>query len=59
MPFRLAFVEEDVDIWAFIEVIIDMSFNLDLVINFFTAYYKEEDEILILSKKVIYILLLS
>lgn len=44
-PIKLAFIEEDyskVSVWIVIEYFIDFSFLIDIILNFFTAFYVDE-----------------
>lgn len=43
MPFVLAFVNTgEYDVWFFLDVILDLSFFTDIIINLFSAYYKSD-----------------
>ena len=51
-PFRIAFYEVDSITWVIIDSLVDFTFAIDIVFNFFTAYFDEEEEI-VLSRKLI------
>jgi hypothetical protein len=51
MPYRIAFVSEESEGYLVIDYIIDGLFMLDVVINLLSAYYDENEE-LIVSKRV-------
>ena len=40
-PYKLAFVDEDNLGWTVVDYIIDFLFLIDIIINFFTAYYND------------------
>nr|CCA14527.1 Voltagegated Ion Channel (VIC) Superfamily putative [Albugo laibachii Nc14] len=42
IPFRLGFNHDAVSFWFYFELAIDVSFMLDIPLNFRTAYYNEE-----------------
>jgi len=52
MPVRIAFIEDDIVFWVVIDWIVDALFLLDIFVNFFSAYFDQEDN-LITNKKVI------
>lgn len=41
-PYRIAFVEEDSDMWVGINYFIDGLFLIDMILCFLTAYHTEE-----------------
>ena len=41
-PWRLAFTEEDDELWEGLWYAVNSFFVIDLVLNFFIAYYDEE-----------------
>ena len=45
-PYRIAFVEVDSEAWSGIETFTDCVFGVDLLLNFFFAYYDESEEII-------------
>ena len=50
LPYRLAFLEDDVPLGFWImELLIDILFGCDIIINFFIAYYDNEN-VLVVSK---------
>ena len=51
MPYRIAFVSEESEGYIVIDYIIDGLFMMDVIVNLLSAYYDENDE-LIVSKKV-------
>jgi|LauGreDrversion4_2_1035121.scaffolds.fasta_scaffold154438_1 hypothetical protein len=51
-PYRIAFVDIDSTEWTVIETIIDCIFGIDLLLNFFFAYYDEKDDIVDGRKKI-------
>ena len=48
-PYRIAFYETDALEWQIIDYIIDILFAVDIVLNFFTAYYKDNDEVTLID----------
>ena len=44
-PYRIAFVDVDSIEWTVIETMIDCIFGVDLLLNFFFAYYDDNDDI--------------
>ena len=44
-PYRLAFFEDDNTTWLIIDTITDGSFAIDMILNFFMAYYDGTDDI--------------
>lgn len=54
LPYRIAFEEDSGDEWGpydIVETIMNVIFFFDIILNFFTAYY-DENENLELDKKV-------
>jgi hypothetical protein len=51
-PYRIAFVDVDSTEWTVIETIIDCIFGVDLLLNFFFAYYDDKDDIVDSRKRV-------
>lgn len=51
-PYRIAFVDVDTLEWTVIETIIDCIFGVDLLLNFFFAYYDNQDDIVDSRKKI-------
>jgi hypothetical protein len=51
-PYRIAFYDKDDIIWFVIDSFVDSVFGIDMVLNFFMAYYNEHDEIVDNRKKV-------
>lgn len=51
-PYRIAFVEVDSFGWSIVESMTDCIFGIDLCLNFFFAYYDEQDEIIALRAKI-------
>jgi hypothetical protein len=50
MPYRIAFVDSDDFGWVFIDYFIDGLFILDIFVNFFSAYFDEEENLIIEHK---------
>ena len=50
-PYRVAFVDQDSIVWIIIDSIVDFFFLCDLVLNFFFAYYDEDEELVFDRKK--------
>lgn len=51
-PYRIAFVEYDDNYWLAIDSLIDAGFGIDIVLNFFMAYYDESEDIVDNRKKI-------
>jgi len=51
-PYRIAFVDVDTLEWTVIETMIDCIFGIDLALNFFFAYYDQEDNVVDKRKKI-------
>lgn len=45
-PYRIAFIDEDSDLWVGINYSIDGLFLIDMILCFMTAYYTEEFELI-------------
>lgn len=44
MPYKIAFVEAEFgDAWFVIDLIVDVFFATDIIVNCFSAYYDKED----------------
>ena len=52
-PYRIAFVDVDSLEWTVIETAIDCIFGIDLILNFFFAFYDEKDDIVDNRRKVV------
>lgn len=52
-PYRVAFIDEDSIEWYSIDLTIDFTFLVDVLVNCVSAYYKEDD-VLIVNKKAIF-----
>ena len=57
-PYRIAFYEVDVLSWKVVDYVVDACFAIDIIMNFFSAYYDGNDE-LIYNKKTIAIRYIS
>jgi hypothetical protein len=44
-PYRLAFYDIDDIAWVVIDTVLDAGFALDIVLNFFMAYYDDSEDI--------------
>jgi len=51
-PFRIAFITVDATPWIVLETIVDITFSVDLVLNFFFAYYDEKEEVIDSRKEI-------
>lgn len=51
-PYRIAFVDIDSMPWTVIETLTDCIFGVDLVLNFFFAYYDDKEDIVDNRKKI-------
>jgi hypothetical protein len=45
-PYRIAFVEEDDSFWQVVDWIVTGAFGLDVLINFFSAYADENENLI-------------
>lgn len=54
MPFNLSFIEMtlDKDMWFYLDLCIDFTFLIDIVINSFSAFYDEENILVYNNKKI-------
>ena len=52
IPFRLCFMYEENDNWKIYDYITDVLFGIDLILNFITAYYDEENNVVKDMKKI-------
>ncbi len=41
-PFKIAFVENDSLFWFLTDFFVDFVFGVDIILNFFTAYYDDD-----------------
>lgn len=53
VPYRIAFPSNDTEFWRTFDLIIDSLFLLDVLVNSFTAFYINDDEIETSNKKII------
>lgn len=44
-PYRISFYDSDTPFWVIIDSIVDVLFFIDIILNFFMAYYDSSDEI--------------
>lgn len=51
-PYRIAFYDIDEIEWVIVDSSIDCFFAIDMVLNFFMAYYNEADDIVDNRKKI-------
>jgi hypothetical protein len=51
-PYRIAFITVDTTPWVVIETIVDITFSIDLILNFFFAYYDETEEVIDTRKEI-------
>jgi hypothetical protein len=40
-PYRISFYDDDDTVWVGVDTTIDLLFGVDLVLNFFMAYYDD------------------
>jgi hypothetical protein len=52
-PYRIAFVDSDEILYTIIDFTIDFSFFIDMILNFFSAYIDNEDNIITKRHKII------
>jgi len=45
-PYRIAFSEEDDEVWTILNISIDIMFLIDMILSFISAYYTEEYELI-------------
>lgn len=54
MPYVLAFVDSaGLDAWFYINIIVDLSFSVDIFVNLFSAYYQKQMTLVNSHKKII------
>ena len=46
-PYRIAFYEVDSITWIVIDALVDFIFAVDIFLNFFTAYFDLDDELVV------------
>ena len=51
-PYRLAFYDLDDTTWIVIDTIVDFGFSIDIILNFFMAYYDDSEDIVDNRKRV-------
>lgn len=51
-PYRIAFFDLDDSTWIVIDSFVDAIFGIDMVLNFFTAYYDSKEDIVDTRKKI-------
>ena len=51
-PYRIAFIDIDSLDWVLIDLAVDIIFAIDIILNFLTAYFDDDDN-LITSRKII------
>jgi hypothetical protein len=51
-PYRISFFDADDATWTYIDYFIDISFGIDVVLNFFMAYYDSDDDIVDIRAKI-------
>jgi hypothetical protein len=51
-PYRLAFVEEDDLYWIMISAFVDFLFFVDIICNFFIAFYNKDDNLITEKKRI-------
>ena len=51
-PYQVAFIESN-DFWFIWDIVVDGIFLTDLVINFFTAYFDNEDNLIVTHKQIV------
>lgn len=51
-PFRVAFIEQDTTVWFILDLIVDFTFLLDVLVNSISAYYKDDDVLVVNSKEI-------
>ena len=52
-PFRIAFAETDPLLWVITDAIVDILFAIDIFINFTSAYFDPENNLITEKKKII------
>ncbi len=51
-PYRISFVDEDPLGWIIVDSLVDLVFFVDIIINFLSAYYNSEDNLIFDRKKI-------
>ncbi len=51
-PFRISFINEERLGWIICDLIVDLFFLVDIALNFFSAIYDEDDNLLIERKDI-------
>ncbi len=51
-PYRIAFYDLDDTPWLVIDSLIDLCFGVDIILNFFFAYYDSSEDIVDIRKKI-------
>lgn len=51
-PYRIAFVDIDSKAWVIVESITDVIFGTDMILNFFFAFYDQQDEVVDQRKRI-------
>lgn len=52
IPYRIAFFDSDNEAWVIINYCVDSIFGIDIVLNFFKAYYDASEDIVDDRKKI-------
>ena len=52
MPFQIGFIDDETLTWTVLDSVVDITFACDIVLNFLTVYYDQEDNV-VTSKKLI------
>ena len=52
LPYRVCFIEENIDFFTNFDMIMNIVFGIDIVVSFISAYY-DEDNILVTNIKFI------
>jgi potassium channel len=45
-PFRVAFYDQDTTLWIVLDSLVDFLFVVDIILNFFMAYFDEADHLI-------------
>jgi potassium channel len=51
-PYRVSFSDEDPIEWIIVDSIVDSVFAIDIILNFFSAYYDSEDNLVTNRKQI-------
>jgi hypothetical protein len=51
-PYRLAFIDEDTLGWTIAATVVDLVFFCDIILTFYTAYYDQDDNLVVNKKKI-------